>query len=158
MRSKVLLVLATAAVSAVLVPAAAADKPVKEPAPFGEAVTGQFCADFLVEVDVVADDEFSITFGSGRALIAGRFTLEVTNLESGESVTVNVSGPVFFDASGETAVLRGNSLIFGEAGDFGPGSLAGVVVTSGTVTFVNDVPGYTLEGTISRDLCAELAA
>jgi hypothetical protein len=157
MRSKLLLLFAAAAVSAVLVPTAFAEKPVKEPAPFGDALTGQFCADFMVEVDVVTNAEFSLTFGSGRVIIAGQLILEVTNLETTESVIVNVSGPVFFDASGETAVLRGNSLIFGEAGDFGPGTPAGVAVTSGTVTFTAGVPGYTLQGT-SRDLCAELAA
>jgi hypothetical protein len=53
--------------------------------------------------------------------------------------------------------LRGNSLLFGEAGDFGPGIPATLVVTSGTVTLRSDVPGYTLQG-YSRDLCAELAA
>jgi hypothetical protein len=157
MRSKLLFVVAIAAVSAVLAPAASAEKPTKEPAPFPPSLTGQFCADFMVQVNLVTNDEFVITFGSGRAIVAGRFVLEVVNLESGESVTVNVSGPVFFDASGETVILRGNSLLFGEAGDFGPGTPAGVVVASGTATFQNEVPGYTLQGT-SRDLCAELAA
>jgi hypothetical protein len=157
MRTRLLFVFAIVAVSAVLVPVASADRPSKEPAPFPPTLTGQFCADFMVQVNLVVNEEFVITFGSGRAIVAGRFILEVINLETGESVTVNVSGPVFFDASGESVVLRGNSLMFGEAGDFGPGTRATVVVTSGTATFLNDVPGYTLQGT-SRDLCAELAA
>lgn len=157
MRSKLLFLIAIAVVSAILVPAASADKPSKEPAPSPSTFTGQFCADFMVQVNLVVNQEFAISFGDGRAIVAGRFILEVINLETAESVTVNVSGPVFFDASGEFAVLRGNSLLFGEAGDFGPGTPATVVVTSGTATFQNGVAGYTLQGT-SRDLCAELAA
>lgn len=118
MRTKLLFVVAIAAVSAVLVPVASADKPSKEPAAFPPGLTGQFCADFMVQVDLVVNEEFTITFGSGRAIVAGRLILEVINLDTGESVTVNVSGPVFFDASGESVVLRGNSLLFAEAGDF----------------------------------------
>jgi hypothetical protein len=37
-------------ISAVLVPVAAADKPIKEPAPSPSTFTGQFCADFIVQV------------------------------------------------------------------------------------------------------------
>jgi hypothetical protein len=90
-------------------------------------------------------------------IIAGRFIAEAINLETDESVTVNVSGPVFFDASGDVVTLRGNSLLFGEAGDFGPGIPATLVVSPGVATFRAGVPGYTLQG-FSRDLCAELAA
>ena len=82
--------------------------------------------------------------------------VEAVNLETGTSVTVNVSGPVFIGSGGDPFILRGNALLFAEAGDFGPGTSATLVVTSGTVTFRANVPGYTLQGR-SRDLCAELA-
>ena len=83
--------------------------------------------------------------------------VEAVNLETGKSVTVNVSGPVFIGSGGDPFILRGNSLLFAEAGDFGPGASATLVVTSGTVaTLRAGVPGYTLEGR-SRNLCAELA-
>jgi hypothetical protein len=157
MRSKLFFILAVAVISAVLVPVASADKPIKEPAPAPSMFTGQFCADFMVQVNILVNDEFAIIFGDGHVIIAGRFIAEAINLETGESVTVNVSGPGFFDASGDVATLRGNSLLFGEAGDFGPGIPATLVVTSGTVTLRSGVPGYTLQG-YSRDLCAELAA
>jgi hypothetical protein len=156
MRSKLFFVLAVAVLSAVLVPVASADKPTKEPAPGPSTFTGQFCADFMVQVNILVNDEFAITFGDGHAIVAGRFIAEAINLETGESVTVNVSGPVFFDASGDVTTLRGNSLLFGEAGDFGPGIPATLVVTSGVATFRTGVPGYVLQGH-SRDLCAALA-
>jgi len=157
MRSKMLFVLAVALTAAVLVPVASADKPIKEPAPAPSTFTGQFCADFTVQVNILVNTEFAITFSNGRVIVAGRLIAQVINLETGESITVNVSGPVFVDASGDVLILRGNSLLFAEAGDFGPGTRATVVVTSGTVTFRTGVPGYTLRGH-SRDLCAELAA
>jgi hypothetical protein len=156
MRSKLFFILAVAVISAVLVPVASADKPIKEPAPAPSTLTGQFCADFMVQVNILVNDAFAITFGDGHAIIAGRFIAEAINLETGESVTVNVSGPGFFDASGDLQ-LRGNALLVAEAGDFGPGTPATLVVTSGTVTLRSGVPGYTLQG-YSRDLCAELAA
>ena len=157
MRSKLFFVFVVAVISAVLVPVAAADKPIKEPAPSPSTFTGQFCADFMVQVNILVNDEFAISFGDGRVIFAGRFIAEAINLETDESVIVNVSGPVFIDASGDVFTLRGNSLLFGEAGDFGPGTSATLVVASGTATFRSGVPGYTVQG-LSRDLCAELAA
>jgi hypothetical protein len=157
MRSKLFFVLALAVISAVFVPVASADKPIKEPAGGPSTVTGQFCADFMVQLNFVVNDEFALTFGDGHVIVAGRFVVEAIDLKTDESVTVNASGPVFFDASGDGVTLRGNSLLFAEAGDFGPGTPATLVLASGTVTFRSGVPGYTLHGS-SRDLCAELAA
>jgi hypothetical protein len=156
MRHKMLFVLAVAATSAVLVPVASADKPIKEPAPAPDTFTGQFCDDFMVQVNVLVNDNFPISFGDGRVFIGGRLVIEAINLETGESVTANVSGPVFIGPSGDPFVLRGNAILFAAAADFGPGTPAALVVTSGTVTFLAGVPGYTLQGH-SRDLCAELA-
>ena len=155
MRLKMVFV-AAALGAAVFVPVASAEKPTKEPAPAPDMFTGQFCDDFMVQINVLVTENFAITFADGRELIAGPLVIEAVNLETGTSVTANVSGPVFIGPGGDPFILRGNSLLFAEAGDFGPGTPATLVVTSGTVTFLADVPGYALEGR-SRDLCAELA-
>ena len=155
MRPKMVFVAATLAL-AVFVPVASAEKPIKEPAPAPDMFTGQFCADFMVQLNVLVTENFAITFANGREFIGGRLIVEAVNLETGTSVTVNVSGPVFIGSGGDPFILRGNSLLFAEAGDFGPGAPATLVVTSGTVTFLAGAPGYTLQGR-SRNLCSELA-
>jgi len=155
MRLKMVFV-AAALATAVFVPVASAEKPIKAPAPAPDMFTGQFCDDFMVQLNVLVTENFAITFGNGREFIGGRLIIEAVNLDTGTSVTVNVSGPVFIGSGGDPFILRGDSILFAEAGDFGPGTPATLVVTSGTVTFRADVPGYTLQGR-SRDLCAELA-
>ena len=155
MRLKMVFVAAVLAL-AVFVPVASAEKPIKVPAPSPAMFTGQFCGDFMVQLNVLVSENFAIIFANGREFIGGRLIVEAVNLETGTSVTVNVSGPVFIGSGGDPFILRGNALLFAEAGDFGPGTSATLVVTSGTVTFRANVPGYTLHGR-SRDLCAELA-
>jgi hypothetical protein len=155
MRPKMVFVAAVLAL-AVFVPVALAEKPIKEPAPAPDMFTGQFCGDFMVQLNVLVSENFAIIFANGREFIGGRLIVEAVNLETGTSVTVNVSGPVFIGSGGDPFILRGNSLLFAEAGDFGPGAPATLVVTSGTVTFLAGAPGYTLQGR-SRNLCSELA-
>lgn len=59
--------------------------PVREPAPFPDAV-GQFCTDFQVLVHAVENRDVMTTFRDGRINIAGTLILEVTNFESGKSL------------------------------------------------------------------------
>lgn len=151
-----MLVVAAALAAAVFVPVASAEKPSKEPAPAPPVFIGQYCDDFMVQINVLETENFAITFANGREFIGGRFVVEAINLETATSVTVNVSGPVFIGPDGDPFILRGNSLLFAKAGELGPGTPATLAVTSGTVTFLTDVPGYSLQGR-SRDLCADLA-
>ena len=154
MRLKMVFVAAALAL-AVFAPVASAEKPTKEPtAP--DMFTGRFCDDFMVQLNVLVTENCAITFANGREFIGGRLIVEAVNLETSTSVTVNIYGPVFIGSGGDPFILRGNSILFAEAGDFGPGTSATLVVTSSSVTFRADVPGYTLQGR-SRDLCAELA-
>ena len=76
---------------------AAADKPVTEPAPFGE-FTGQFCDDFAVRVRDTTNRGILKVFSSGASMVTGTLKVEVTNLETGKSIAVNVSGPARFAA------------------------------------------------------------
>ena len=86
---------AAALASVVFVPVASAEKPTKEPAPAPDTFTGQFCDDFMVQLNVLVTENFAITFANGREFIGGRLIVEAVNLETGTSLTVNVSGPVY---------------------------------------------------------------
>jgi hypothetical protein len=103
------------------VPTAAADKPTTAPAPFGEFI-GQFCEDFSVRVRDITNREILKTFSDGSAMITGALKVEVTNLETGKTLALNISGPGRFSSDGATLVGTGRWLFFGEAGSFGRSS------------------------------------
>jgi hypothetical protein len=118
------------AVSLAAATPAAADKPIKEPAPFGE-FTGQFCEDFPVRVRDTTNRGILKVFSSGATLITGTLKVEVTNLETGKSIALNVSGPARSSVDGSTLVGTGRWIFFGEPGFFGPGSPAMLEASSG---------------------------
>jgi hypothetical protein len=154
MRLKVVLSCLAAAVLAV--PSAFAERPVREPAPFADA-TGTFCEDFDVLVHAVVNREMFTAFSDGRGLVTGTFKVALTNLETGKTITVNVSGPVFFPSDGSSVVLRGRTLLFGEAGDFGPGSPPTLKLVSGVVVVsLPNVSVSSIQGPVT-DLCEALA-
>ena len=137
---------------------ASADPPSRDFVPASPA-SGRFCADFDVLVNPVQNNEYAIAFSGGATIITGRYVAQLTNLENDKTIEVNASGPVFVSADGSAITLRGNSLLFGEAGFFGPGSTATLQLVSGVVTVTassGGVTGVTKTGRI-RDLCAELA-
>ena len=140
--------------------AGSADKPVKEPAPAPEFITGSFCSDFDVLIHVLVNKEQAKTFSSGATIITGQLKVELTNLETDKTVAVNISGPFFVSADGRTTSLSGRSLQFGEPGDFGPGSPAILWVTSGPFVVTSDsdgnVTGFTTSGHVI-DMCQVLA-
>jgi hypothetical protein len=161
MYRQVLAVLAAlAAIALMSVPVASADKPIKEPAPAPEFISGSFCSDFDVLVHVLVNKENAITFTSGATIITGQLKVELTNLETDKTVAVNISGPFFASADGRTITLSGRSLQFGEPGDFGPGSPAILWVTSGPFVVTSDsegnVTGFTTSGHVI-DMCEVLA-
>jgi hypothetical protein len=155
---RVLSVLALlAAIALMSVPVASADKPVIEPAPSADS-SGGFCPDFDVLVHPVGDKGKAITFSSGATIISGQLMVELTNLETGKTVAVNISGPVFVSADGSTVTLSGRSLLFGEAGFFGPGPL--LLLTSGPTVVPVDSDGNPLGYSTSGrtvDMCRVLA-
>jgi hypothetical protein len=61
--------------------AASADKPVS------------LCPDFDVLVHVLVNKEQAITFSSGATIIIGQLKVELTNLETDETVAANISAP-----------------------------------------------------------------
>ena len=99
----------------------AGGKPTREffqnPAQFLYAA-GEACA-FPVQVDTLLQAEYGITFYDAagdpiRTLVSGRLIVQLTNLTTGASVTLNVSGPAEFvyNADGTiSATLRGPSIL-----------------------------------------------
>jgi hypothetical protein len=153
-----LVVAALAGVAAMIVPAATADPPIRFPLPAPPEITGAYCSGFDVTLHVAANKEVATIFSNGSAIITGTFKADITG--NGKTISVNASGPVFFTSDGSTQVLRGNSLVFGEAGDLGPGSPATLQLVSGVVT-ITYAPGGSVTSVTrtgeTRDLCAILA-
>jgi hypothetical protein len=154
-KSLITAVVAVVGMSLALAPSAAADKPIQVPAPFG-SFTGQFCADFAVRISETTNRGTTKIFSDGSAMTTGTLKVDVTNLETGKTIALNISGPARFSSDGTTLVGTGRWLLFGEAGFLGrPGptletSVGTLVINLGDTTLVSRT------GT-SRELCAELA-
>jgi hypothetical protein len=151
-------VAALAGVAALIVPAAAADPPFRISLGTPPDITGRYCPGFDVTLHASANNEVATIFSNGAAIITGTFKVDVSG--NGKTVSVNASGPVSFSSDGTTQVLRGNSLVFGAAGDLGPGSPPTLELDSGIVVITygpdGSVTSVTRTGN-TRDLCAILA-
>lgn len=138
-----------------LAPTAGADPPVREPIAFPDA-TGQYCEDFEVLIHATVNRGFITVFSDGRAHISGTLILELTNLDTGNSIEVNASGPATLTPDPPMIILQGRLLLFGEAGFFGPepelSINAGRTVISLVDNSIISRAGY------SQDLCPALAA
>jgi hypothetical protein len=140
--------LAAILTSALLVPAALADKPIREPLPAPPFFLVTDSCSFDVRVDVLVNKEFITTFTSGKQIITGRLVARVTNLDDpSKSRVLQISGPAINDlADPSTFNLSGSSLIFF------PGVM---VVTHGPVSLTSD--SFTQTSASSVDVCALLA-
>ena len=157
MLGKAFVAFAALAVAALLVPIAAADKPLKIPSEFPDA-TGQFCEDFPVLVHATTNKGFTHVFSSGAVLFTGSLKVEVTNLDTDETIALNISGPGKISSDGTTLTGTGPWLFFGEAGFFGPGSPPELSTNSGRFA-INLADGSFISRVgHSVDLCALLAA
>jgi hypothetical protein len=145
------------AAAATLTAGAVADRPTKTPLPFPDA-TGQFCEDFQVLVHATSNKEVLHVFSSGVSLITGVLKVELTNLTTGETLAINISGPGKISADGSTITGGGPWLVFGEAGQI-PGSPdPGLLFSHGNITISFEGTGsITVLGTV-EDLCAALAS
>lgn len=154
-KSLITAVVAVLGISLVLAPSATADKPIIEPAPFGE-YSGQFCEDFLVRVAETTNRGTAKIFSDGSVIITGTLDVDVTNVETGRTISLNISGPAMFSSDGTTLVGVGKWLFFGEAGFLGR---PGPTLETFDGRFTIDLVGGTFvrrTGTV-RELCAELA-
>jgi hypothetical protein len=150
--------LLAASAAVLLVPTAAAEPPDRVPLPFPDA-TGQFCEDFQVLVHATQNNEVATIFGSGAVLVTGVLKVEVTNLETDETIALNISGPGMFSADGSTISGAGTWLLFGEAGQL-PGPDPGLLLVTGRNSITSGPTGITalsIKGTMV-DVCDQLGS
>ena len=161
MRMKTLILGATVLVGVafVAVPLASADRPIRVQVPAADA-TGQFCEDFPVLVHPTRNNEYATIFSTGATFVTGALRVEVSNLDTGETIALNIPGPGFFSPDGSTLIGTGPWLLYGEEDFIGPGSGAGVLFVSGRFVLTFDgqgnITGYSARGH-SEDICAALA-
>jgi hypothetical protein len=155
-RKTLLSAVAILATSLALAAPAAADKPMVVPSPFGE-FTGEYCDDFAVRIRETTNRGKTIIFSSGAAVTTGTLKVEVTNLETGKTISLNISGPAMFSSDGTTLFGPGAWLLFGEPGFFGPGSPAMLETNHGRL--VIDLASGTIVERVGKtvDLCPLLA-
>jgi hypothetical protein len=140
--------------AALLVPAALADQPTRQPLPAPPTFTITGSCSFNVQVDVLVNKEFITTFTSGKQIITGRLVVRLTNLSNpSKSVVLQINGPGIEDLSNPSVFnLSGSSVIFF------PGVL---VLTRGPSSLTFDqngnVTSFTQTSASSVDLCAVLA-
>ena len=139
-----------------LAPAASAVKPfqirIEEPASF--VLPGSDFCGFDVQVD--AEQKFKVIIFSGDrgtwigGLTAGKIKIVLTNLETDESIALNISGPGFLDVDGNLVQGTGPWVIFIE------GHIQYLV---GHITFVPDPFGVRASEVRGRvvELCDVLA-
>jgi hypothetical protein len=145
-----------------LVPATSASKPVREPLPAADFTLEDVCS-FDVLLEVTTNKEFITTFSNGRQLITGAFRVRVTNVESDESLDLNIPGPgaLTENADGSlTLESHGPWLLWFFPGDLGPGSPGQLFVNNGNFVQTFQPGGAVMidkqTGT-QTDICAALS-
>jgi|KBSMisStandDraft_5_1062788.scaffolds.fasta_scaffold431394_2 hypothetical protein len=155
LRTYLLSLAAVAATALSVVSIAAADPPTRTFSPSGP-FSGSFCPGFDVLVTPVVNREYSIAFSNGAIITTGRFVAQLTNLSSGTSIVVNVSGPGFLSDDGVSFTLRGATLVLDTGGFLYPGSPPATQLLSGQLAF-DGLTGNVSETGRIRDLCVALA-
>jgi hypothetical protein len=146
-----------AAAAALFIPVASADKPVIEPSPFPDA-SGRYCEDFDVLVHATTNRGRTYIFSSGAVMFTGALKVEVTNVESGKTISLNISGPGKISAEGDVLTGSGPWLFFGEAGFFGPGSPPELSTNNGAIAIDLTDGSFITRIGHSVDLCPLLSA
>jgi hypothetical protein len=140
----VILIAATAALAA---------PPTREPLVLEDFVAENVCS-FPVLVEATANKEFVTFFDDGRILVTGKLFVRLTNVETGKSLELNISGPVTIT---ETEVIRGRGLLILFPEDAGG---PGLLLTSGRVVLIRGEDGFLANATFKGrtvDVCAALA-
>lgn len=157
-----LILFAVALTAALVIPVASATRPVKEFLPFEGATLPGICP-FTVQIDVLANKEYSKTFSDGRMLITGVLKIRLTNLESGKSFDANISGQGVFrfhEDDSLTLHAHGNWLFFFFPGQLGPGTPGRMFLNSGRVVLSSSLEGDEILRRTGHkvNVCAALAS
>jgi hypothetical protein len=134
--------------------AAGAAQPIREPLVIEDEDFNNLCA-FPVRLEITANKEYVKFFSDGRILVNGKLFVRITNLDSGESLDANVSGPAHITLVSERGAGRGIFLLFPE--DVGG---PGIILGTGRVDIVRGEDGFITELEIKGttfDVCAALA-
>jgi hypothetical protein len=127
-----------------VVPLASATRPVKEFLPAEDVPLPDICP-FTVQLDVLANKEYSKTFRNGRVLITGKLKIRLTNVESGKAIDANISGQGVFrfhEDGSLTLHAHGRWLFFFFPDELGPGAPGRMFLNSGRLV-LNAGPGGT---------------
>jgi hypothetical protein len=147
-------------------PAGASDPRILLPTPEPLELEG-YCEGFDVEIRWTKFNQYIIQQtdspeGITTLKITGHAQLTVTNLDTGESVSYNVSGPgtVVINPDGSFSVDAAGPNLFWTEPELSFPGVPAISYTTGHVTFEVDASGettsYTLEGS-QTDVCAVLA-
>jgi hypothetical protein len=136
------------------IPAALADKPLRFPLP---AEPFQFPADvcgFPIDFVPLQNKEFGKVFSNGTFAVNGVFKLRYTNVDTGKSIELNISGPGTLkpQPDGSTLVTgHGPSAVFFFPGQLGPGSPGAFFLIHGQFTELVDQAGIPIPGTFTTN-------
>ena len=129
-------------------------QPIREPLVIEDADFNNLCQ-FPVRIEITANKEYVKFFSDGRLLVNGKLFVRITNLDSGEPIDVNISGPANVTPTSERNMGRGILLLFPEDAG-GPG----LFLNTGRLDIIRGEDGfitnYTVGGT-SVDVCAALS-
>jgi hypothetical protein len=154
-RRPLLFVCAVAFVAIFAGSAAHGAQPIREPLVIEDADFDNLCK-FPVRIEITANKEYVKFFSDGRLLVNGKLFVRITNLDTGKSMDVNISGPANVTPTSERNMGRGLLLLFPEDAA-GPG----VFLNTGRLDVIRGEDGfitnYTVRGT-SVDVCAALTA
>ena len=130
-------------------------QPIREPLVIEDADFDNLCK-FPVRIEITANKEYVKFFSDGRLLVNGKLFVRITNLDTGKSMDVNISGPANVTPTSERNMGRGILLLFPEDAG-GPG----LFLNTGRLDVIRGEDGfitnYTVRGT-SVDVCAALTA
>lgn len=143
-------------------PVLAAEGPTRVFAPVDpatlDAPAGQFCP-FAVMIEFLNQKTYALVFDD-RIIVSGRVTVRVTNVETGESVERNISGPGVFTVLPDGSFLvEGGGPWFIYLPDTAPDG-PGLWFTTGRLTGLftgGNLTDWTVQGTVT-DVCALLAS
>jgi hypothetical protein len=160
MRVKPVVLALTVVVALCAAATASANPPTRTPVPPLDDVTVTGCG-FAVLVETLEWNVVSTTFSNDASpvveILSGVAKTQFTNLETGETITVNISGPLV------VKVFSDGSVVLAEQGPWFhidvPG-LPAIFLTEGRVTITIDAAGnVTIDGNGRIvDLCAALSA
>jgi hypothetical protein len=134
--------------------AAQGAQPIREPLVIEDEDFNNLCQ-FPVRIEITANKEYVTFFSDGRLHVNGKLFVRITNLDTGKSMDVNISGPANITLTSERNMGRGILLLFPEDAG-GPGfflNTGRLDVIRGEDGFITN---YTVRGT-SVDVCAALS-